>query len=126
MTDSSFFLKNLWRWKCGLPEEDYNKADEPVSLEQIEKEQWSPKFIELMKNRMIMGWFRYGSIRSQNGQKYKRVEEAIRRLQRYLEEGNDELLVDVANFCMIEFEIGVNPNKHFNAVDDGEHCKSND
>ena len=25
MNDSKFFLNNLWRWKCGLEEEEYNK-----------------------------------------------------------------------------------------------------
>ncbi len=39
----------------------------------------------------------------------------------YIETGNDELLVDVANLCMKEFAVGNHPKKHFNSVDDGEH-----
>jgi len=123
MNDSQFFLNNLWRWKCGLPEIDPSKPQQ-LDFEDLRKTEWSPKFEELMRNRLLMGAFRYGKLHAPNKKKFKRVEDCIRRLNEYLETGNDEILVDVANLCLCEFEVGTHPNKHFNAVDDGEHCKA--
>lgn len=122
-SDTKFFLNNLWRWKCGLPEEDYNsgKKKQLPTYEELRESEWSQEFIELMRNRMVMGAYRYGTIRAKNKPNYDRLQSIEKRLNLYKETGNDELLVDIANMCLIEFEIGTHPNKHFDAVDDGEH-----
>ena len=52
-----------------------------------------------------------------------RMQSAERRMKLYEETGNDELLVDIANLCLLEFMIGKHPNKHFNSIDDGEHAE---
>ena len=70
-----------------------------------------------------MGSILYGRIRSKRKKQYNRIADCIRRLQEYTRSGNDELLVDVGNICMIEFVEGTHPNKHFNSVDDGQHVK---
>lgn len=115
------FRKNAWRWKCGLPEME-SASIPKLSLQEIEKSQWNLKFEELRKNRMILGWFRYGFITG-NKKKYANIESAILRLKKYQETGNSEFLVDAANLCMIEFTQENHPNFHFNSVDDGIHTK---
>jgi len=47
------------------------------------KSEWSPKFEELMRNRLVMGALRYGTLVENKGSKYRRVEDAIRRLKRF-------------------------------------------
>jgi hypothetical protein len=111
------FLKNLWLWKCGLDE-----AEPVPPLDTLRERQMSKRFITLMENRMIMGYFRYGDWRSGNqGKTYDRVGSMITRLKAFQQDGNLEHLVDVANLAMIEFEISDHPNAHFKAQDDGEH-----
>jgi hypothetical protein len=96
------------------------------SLEWIYETQWDSKFEEFMRNRLAMGYFRYGSLHSpaRKKKKYDHVGSAIKRLKLYLETGNQEHLVDVANLCMVEFML---PTSHtspsFRAVDDGLHTE---
>ena len=126
MQDTQFFLNNLWKWKCGLPEDDYNQAktvDKTMTYESLRKTEWSDEFENLMRNRLLMGAFRYGKIREQNKPNYMRMQSAERRMKLYEETGNDELLVDIANLCLLEFMIGKHPKKHFNSIDDGEHAE---
>lgn len=91
-------------------------------VESLFKSQWSDKFEELMRNRLVMGALRYGEISQNVGKKYARVPDAIRRLNLWQEDGNDEHLVDAANLLLLEFVCGSHPKKHFAADDDGEHC----
>lgn len=119
------FIDNLWRWKCGLPEEE-EKSFEPIDIYKLAKEQMSSRFIDLMTNRMILGTLRYGRWQDnkKNGTKYDRVGSIRKRLQLFEETGNSEYLVDIANFAMIEFEISDHPNLHFSPKDDdGEHVQ---
>jgi hypothetical protein len=87
-------------------------------------EQWSPRFEQLMRNRLVMGAFRYGLLGDPNKPQYDRVKEIHRRIDKYVETGNLELLVDVANMALMEFEEGTRPKRHLNAVDDGEHAEA--
>jgi len=113
------FRDNAWRWKCGLPEKEPQQLD----IESLRVTQWSEDFEELMKNRMVLGTFRYGDFRAPDAPKYDRIGSAIRRLNRYLETGNKEFLVDTANLCLIEFEKPNHRNAYFESIDDGEHVK---
>jgi hypothetical protein len=116
--DRQFFLNNLWRWKCGLPE---NEPAKPVLLNDLKKTEWSVDFENLMRNRLCMGALRYGKIKADGKPKYNRVESMIKRLQKFNESGNKEYLVDVANLCLLEFEECNHPKQHFSAIDDGDH-----
>lgn len=79
-----------------------------------------------MRNRLIMGRFRYGPLaRAQKGT-HDYISSAIKRLEKYKETGNDELLVDVANLCLVEFVTGAHPKKHFASIDDSEHATKKD
>ena len=100
----------------------------PVTMDTLEQEQWSVKFETLMRNRFMLGYFRYGSLKEQiergNSEKYLHLDSAKKRIAIYEKTGNDELLADVANLMMAEFLLGRHPNKHFSSVDDGEHMTS--
>lgn len=100
----------------------YESAKVP-SLEKLRKTQWSKEFEELMRNRLLMGYFRYGPLEKQRPQQYDNIGSAIRRLNLYLETGNQEHLVDAANLCLVEFVIPSHKKAHFESTDDGEHVK---
>lgn len=68
-----------------------------------------------------MGRYRYAKMNSPDKGGYDCVGSAMKRLQLYVETGNQEHLVDAANLCLVEFVAGDHPDKHFEAADDGEH-----
>lgn len=94
-------------------------------LDEIEREQWNAKFERYMRNRLIMGYLRYGPIKKQmQYPKYDNVSSMKARLELYAKTRNREHLVDIANLCMVEFS--THPNYPFIASDDAEHVKSVD
>ena len=113
-----FYLKNLWRWKCDLPEKDLVKLPSLETLKQTER---SEQFEKFRMNRKIMGAFRYGLFNAKGKPKWDRINSIIDRAKKYKENGNDELLIDIANLCELEFVEGTHPKKHFHSVDDGVH-----
>lgn len=115
------FIKNLWRWKCGLSELSTTKRI--LTYEELEKSEWSDEFIQLMRNRLILGAFRYGLFRPGEGPTKDNIKAAHKRLDLYVETGNLEYLVDASNFALAEYVESNHPKKHFHAVDDGEHAK---
>jgi hypothetical protein len=89
-----------------------------VTNEDILKTEFSPKFMELMKNRMIMSFYKYGPVRQNAGDKLVNEVESLKlRLKKYEQTGNTEYLVDVANFAMIEFMFPSHPKAFFKATD---------
>lgn len=114
--DLSFFLKNLWLWKCNLPEMNYQKED----ITMLKKTQWSKEFEKLMRNRLILGSMRYGKINAKGKRKYNRIGYAIKALKRYLIKKNKEDLVDIANLCLLEFVEG---DGIFKSLDDKNHVE---
>lgn len=94
------------------------------SIEELRKTEWSPRFEELMRNRLLMGSFRYEPFSEKaKSMEYDCATEAIARVQRFIDTGNTEHLVDAANMCLLEFEFSNHPNKHFASIDDGEHTE---
>ena len=118
--DRAFFFRNLWRWKCGMPEIDLTVHKHKL---QEAKTNWFPEFISLMRNRMTMGIYRHGHFHDPNQPNYDRVGSAIARLKLYQEDGNGEHLVGAANMCGIEFTKKAHPRFHFTATDDGVHAE---
>ena len=107
-----------WCRNAGLP---------PLSLwQRRQRSEWSPVFYQLMRNRLVMGSFRYETFedRRKKPRNYDTAEECVKRIRRYQKDGNVEHLVDAANMCLIEFEFGNHPNKHFESVDDGVHAEA--
>jgi hypothetical protein len=119
-TNGKWFLQDAWRNAAGKPEV---WRDEPKTLEHLAKTQWSAKFEQYMRNRLIMGALRYGKLHEPGKPKYNRVASAIKRLAAYQQTGNKEHLIDVANLMLLEFEECHHPFAHFNSVDDGQHTK---
>lgn len=98
-------------------------GDKQDSLESLRGSEWCLEFENFMRNRLLMGRFRYGSMGSKPG--YDNIGSAMRRLVLYQRTGNLEHLVDVANLCMVEFVHSEHPLRHFEAGDDGEHAEKN-
>lgn len=92
-------------------------------LDQLRQSEWCPEFEQLMRNRLLMGRFRYGRMDDPSKGDYDCIASAARRLKHYQDTGNLEHLVDVANLCLVEFLHGRHPNRHFEASDDGEHVE---
>jgi hypothetical protein len=74
-----------------------------------------------MRNRLIMGAIRYGRLNAPDKRQYDRVGSIIERAKIYMETGNCELLVDIANLALLEFEEGRHPNRHFEGGDSENH-----
>lgn len=119
---TDFYLHNLWRWKCGLQEIDPYKSSQ-IDFNMLKKTEWSDEFEKLMRNRLLLGSIRYGRLNSYGKPKYDRINSINSRLKKYIESGNKEHLVDVANLCLCEFVECDHPNAHFSSIDDGEHTK---
>lgn len=93
------------------------------NLDTIAKIQSCPKFEEYRKNRMLMGYFRYGPLVCQIGKaRYDNIGSIEKRIAQYKEDHNREHLVDIANLAMIEF--ATHPDYPFDSVDDGEHARA--
>lgn len=92
----------------------------------LQKTQWSDEFEKLMRNRMIMGGIRYGSLPSQRlgKRKYDDLGTLKAKITLYEKTRNKELLVDAANYLMIIFELDNHPLAHFNSTDDQHHAKT--
>jgi len=100
--------------------------DEPIrhlQLDALRRSEWSPTFERLMRNRLIMGAFRYGRLHEPHAP-HDNVHSAIARLRRYLKDGNQEHLVDAANLCLVEYVRGeCHSHPTFQTVDDGQHTE---
>jgi hypothetical protein len=70
-------------------------------------------FVQMMANRLIVGYYRYGSVNKR--QNYGlRIKNAIKH---YDKTGNTEFLIDAANYCWLEFCAPSHPDAHFEASD---------
>ena len=100
--------------------------DAPTSIpaDGLRDAQWSREFERLMRNRLLMGAFRYGPLRDQVPNGYDNIGSAIQRLRLYQAGGNLEHLVDAANLCLVEFVTGQHPQRHFESADDGIHTEA--
>jgi len=98
-----------------------------ISLKEMEALQWGSEWqdvLGLMKNRMVMGGYRYGPYRDQKKGQYDNISDVRRRLKLYEQTGNMEHLVDAANITILECMVKSHPKFHFNSIDDGEHAKA--
>ena len=89
-------------------------------FDDLRRTEWSNQFELLMRNRLILGAVRYGKLGEPNKPKYDRMSAILNRAARYIEDGNQEHLVDVANLAMLEFVEGKHEKQHFSALDEDE------
>lgn len=96
-----------------------------MSIEDILKTEWSPKFESIRKNMMVVSYYKYGSIK-ENHSKENNHMDAVQnikiRLEKYLATGNTEFLCDVANFAMIEFMNPQVAGAYYKGTDSG-YCE---
>lgn len=93
------------------------QVDAEAKLRELYQSQWSPRFEELMRNRLVMGAMRYGRLHAPGKKRYDRVASIQKRVGLYKETGNLEHLVDAANEALLEFEESHHPLRHFGAGD---------
>jgi hypothetical protein len=98
-------------------------GDKACRLDDLRISEWSREFERLMRNRLLVGRFRYGLMQRTDALNYDRIGSALIRLRAYQECGNLEHLVDAANLMLLEFEHGSHQERHFMASDDGEHVE---
>ena len=118
-TDSDREYLDDLRLQVGLP----SVGPPPRSAytyDRLAKTQWSADFEFKMRNRLIIGALRYGLLHDPRKPAWDRVTAVQNRLARYAQTRNKELLVDIANLCLLEYEEGYG---HFEATDDGEHVQ---
>ncbi len=82
--------------------------------------EYSIPFLQGMVDRMAMSSNTYGLVADAYPHKVDALKSLRLRLQKYLETGNTEYLMDVANFAMIEFMHPSLSNAHFKAEDSGK------
>lgn len=70
-----------------------------------------------MRDRMAMSYFKYGAVRDAYPSKVNAIESLRMRVERYLDDGNTEWLIDAANFAMIEFMCPSRLGAHFAPTD---------
>jgi hypothetical protein len=75
-----------------------------MTSEEILKTEYSEEFDEIRKKAMVMGHYKYGSIKANRDAKATDMIKSIEmRLEKYKNTHNTEYLADIANFAMIEF-----------------------
>jgi len=92
-------------------------SDRVPDLDILERTETNEDFFRLMRNRLLMGAFRYGAMDKNEMTTTERVAWIQNRLSRYASTGNVECLVDVANVCLVEFHLSTHSKKHFKAED---------
>lgn len=117
MRDRDWYDKNRWRLKKGLPE---GKPSLFFTFKEISDQVGNPYFEKLRKNRLVMGAYRYGKIEPNS--RYDFVEALKNKLQRYEDTHNTELLLDIANYAMLEFTKPKYSDSKFDPEDDVEHA----
>lgn len=88
------------------------------------RQECSQQFWDLMKNRMLVSYYKYGKVEDAMVPKgdgppkiINAVASAELRLQKYRDTKNVEYLVDAANFLMMEFMYPQHPGAYFKATD---------
>lgn len=82
-------------------------------------------FLQKMVNAMGVSFYKYGAVADAYPHRVNALDSLQKRIEKYLETGNTEYLVDVANFAMIEFMHPALPNAFYKATDvDGSPGRS--
>lgn len=82
--------------------------------------EYDTRFLQGMLDRMAVSYHKYGSVVKAYPHDVSALKSLQQRLDKYLETGNTEFLMDAANFCMIEFIRPSVAGAHFAATDSDE------
>ena len=110
-------LRNRLMEKAGIS--NFCKAD--LEAEKPFIENILTTIFNLCRNRLFMGFFRYGSNKNLN--MFDVSKDIIKKARLYQKTHNTEILVDIINYCALEFSLGTHPDKHWKATDDEDHAR---
>jgi hypothetical protein len=82
--------------------------------------EFDAKFLQGMLDRMAMSFYKYGRVADAFPQKIDAIASADLRLKEFKRTGNLEMLMDAANFLMIEFMHPRHKKAHFKPTDSHE------
>lgn len=82
--------------------------------------EFNETFVEGMRKRMAVSYHKYGFMKDAAAAGVDQPASLVVRLQRYLDTGNTEWLMDVANMAMIEFSHPCHPEAHYRPTDSDE------
>lgn len=88
-----------------------------IEVRTLYRTEVSASFLQRMANAMGMSFFKYGAVKDAYPHKIDAIASLKKRLELYEQTGNQEYLVDVANFAMIEYMEPRHPNAHYDAGD---------
>lgn len=91
-----------------------------LSVKEILGTEFSEVFVQGMKDRMVMSFYKYGYVRDALPHKVDAIASLTDRLRKYAETGNTEFLMDAANLAMMEYMYPRHPKAHFRATDSDE------
>jgi len=87
-------------------------------LKKILETEFSEQFVEGMRSRMVVSFYKYGPLADAYPHKVSAVASLTDRLRKYAETKNTEYLIDAANFAMIEFMHPAVEGAFFEGTDD--------
>jgi hypothetical protein len=82
--------------------------------------EYSEDFLQGMVSRMTVSYHKYGKVKDAYPHDMGALKSLQQRIDKYLETGNTEWLIDVANFAMIEFMCPSVEDAHFRGTDSDE------
>ena len=88
--------------------------------ESVPSSEFSPEFVQGMADRMQVSFCKYGKVADAYPARVDAIGSLMQRLEKYMDTGNTEWLMDVGNFAMIEFMHPRHPDAHFTATDSKE------
>jgi hypothetical protein len=86
-------------------------------VSEILSTEFSDEFVEGMKSRMVVSYYKYGKVSDAYPEKVNAITSLTDRLRKYAETGNTEFMIDAANFAMIEFMHPSHPSAFFEGTD---------
>lgn len=117
MRERNWYKQNRWRLEHQLPE---RKNNELPSLAELKETEWCQEFDNLAKGKMIQAAFRYGLLRNNNA--FDFIESMKKKISRYEQTHNLELMVDIRNYAMLEFIKPKYADAYYHNEDDTEHA----
>lgn len=96
-------------------------AKEVLSLYKTYRDSCNPIY-DMAINRLVMGSMRYNTRSLEVSPKYDLIKTMETKLNLYKQSGNQENLVDLINYCVLEIINRQHPEAHFEAGDDTTHA----
>lgn len=83
--------------------------------------EWSAEFERGMRQRLVMGAYRYGPLGRPGKPQYARMASIARRARLYAETGNVDLLYDIAALALCVFVEGDHPHRNCDSASEHDY-----